>query len=195
MKHLLGVIVLSLLTGSMRGQQQFSLDCPDPEAKQACNSFKEDKKTVQWVQDGTSLVCFRQNVDEYFTVGAMLWGKRKNPDGSVTEEGFAAISLMNHGVEDDVKMPFVLFKVGEWKLDDNVLTRSDADSGVRFAGDTVDFFKNYKGIKGDSVNYYLRIDLDTKRFHETWQSVDGKKEEGFGRCLVNTELWNAKFPK
>lgn len=103
--------------------------CPDDKATVACNSFAENKEKVT----ENTFVCFREGVDQYFTVAIYLaanpsmwtWDAKTS---SATSQNMVITWTTDHGIENDTKVPTGIFS-GTW--------RSNAIGGYDFEEETV----------------------------------------------------------
>jgi hypothetical protein len=193
MKILRAIVIMLLASSALAQQKKPTFTCPSAAAKQACASFLENKDEVATLKDGDRIVCFREGMDEYFTVGLLFGaagGTYEQRSQSVQSAGMVSAWTTNHGIEDDSEMPLV-FLSGMWiedALGSIMMKPSDSQTGMpsfSISGDAVSFYKQYENTKNSKIAYNLTLSTQTGRFHEVWRDKDGDSFlEHFGRCTV-----------
>ena len=163
--------------------------CPDPTAKAACESYSEMLNAKDNDLSSEGYVCFRPNIDEFFTVAFSYPNLR--PDHA----GIGWLKTYRNGVGDPTRMPYLMF-TGYWTTFGKILT-SDEINGQREPDDhrgtvsvndsvvTVWDYR-YKNAGGDEVSYSLTIQRSTRRFAESYTMVKPQMPpllEGTGRCI------------
>jgi hypothetical protein len=212
------VIAIGLLSGLLWGQSTFV--CPDPKAKQACASLAEDKEHAKLLKAKNTLVCFREEKDQYFTIDLRLqdgnW-EWDNENHALTR-GIVAPELetIDHGTSNPELMPtFLLLKnwgIGSWQtrppfssviFKPSQLTGLIGDSSkdnlndfAFYIGDsTLELSIPYQNRDEQTVTYSLSVTLSTNRFRESWRGPVGLPQDQYGRCVGKITLPSQKTLK
>ena len=182
--------------------------CPEPEAKQSCNSYVElarAKDSGLPTKADDRYVCFRRNVDEFFVVGfgapffERSWNekyKKMMIDPDATQEGSGFASTFKDGVDDSRVVPSLFF-TGTWRpYDDGMFSATDINfekiktiddppSSVYINQNQLSITYNYKNSTDADVIYILTIQRSTGRFVESFQKKSDKIVflQGTGRCI------------
>lgn len=185
-----------------------SFTCPEPEAKQSCNSYVEMAKAKDSAlpsKTDNRYVCFRRNVDQFFVVAFATpfflptWNekyKKTMVDPSATNEGSGFASTFKDGVEDSRSMPSLFFS-GTWRpYDEGMFSATDLNfekikttdeplSSVYINYSQLSLTYNYQSSTNTDVIYSLTIQRSTGRFVESFQKKSEQTPffEGTGRCI------------
>jgi hypothetical protein len=183
--------------------------CPEPEAKQACQSYDELRKAKDPAAYLNDYVCFRRNTDEFFVVwfGKPHFKKKWNPErkqlvieNGETEQGLGFTETYANGVNNSRVLPNFSFS-GTW-----VPTSPYSDSSANFTSDKVNKRENdekdkitgvyidqyqfqaafqYKNAVDETIDYVLTIQRSTGRFAENFTEEPKKVpfSENVGRCI------------
>lgn len=195
MKH---VIAFVLLSGWLWSQSSFV--CPDSKAKQACSSFLEDKDRTKLLKTKTTLVCFREEKDEYFVIDPKLsdyWQWEDKSYTLTTSIAIPQIETIDHGVSNPELMPSlegIGLGVGSWHalatgagvffMPAGDATKDDDLKSFVFNidKDSLDLTIPYQNRDKQTVTYNLSITLSTHRFREGWRGPIGLPQDDYGRC-------------
>ncbi|HKV04375.1 MAG TPA: hypothetical protein VJO53_04620 [Candidatus Acidoferrales bacterium] len=179
-----------------QGNSQFT--CPDPKAADACKSFAElrkagDEDVLPSYSGRISLVCFRQQNDEFFILEVTdpsfsqthfdrLTGKQV-PDKDATDDAFGTIAGFAKGIEDETILPIFefsgkwVYRLGPWfKADEiNGSEISDRDHyGISANASQFIAGFRYKNRMEKDIDYSLVIQLSTGRFSEKFTEDQAK---------------------
>lgn len=202
-------IVCFLLTGLLWSQSKFA--CPDSKAKQACSSFWENKEDTKLLKAANTLVCFREERDEYFLIAPKwdlwTWDDEKKV---LMSSALPQLETIDHGVSNSTLMPNLLalkgFGIGSWRTLPDFsslvfnIDEFDKGDGVKdfsfyITDSSLDLSIPYQNRDNQNVTYDLNIALSTGRFRESWHGPTGLPQDDYGRCSGKITLPSARTLK
>lgn len=181
------------------------LVCPDPRAKQSCESYRElveanDKELPSRIDD--RYFCFRQEADQFFAVAfskplPTKWDEERKQlvvDEASSSPGSGFAETFSNGVQDSRVVPYVFFSgtwhsyLGAWHFASDTLNFKKEDSsrmpGVTISDSQVAIQYKYENSSNVKIRYTLTIQRSTGRFAEEFQGeLKSAAYSNTGRCI------------